>query len=214
MTQTGEDLLIRSVSIRSVLTWGSVNWVILAVGAVGWPLWAHHPFPRESLSFYELICGQVIVSSMLFGVIAGNRWTLLVNLALILPMDELAGLSSNTPQLQILGGATMVSWWIIGLWILKNACRSEAMRLGVVAAASLFTMGGAIFDYLRCESAAAAGVTNAYQSLSLLPNLCRGGFPSASTTWVQASLPAIFGLLGFGFCRFVKSPSTSLHKAI
>src|ERR1039457_1137742 len=93
---------LKLISARSVFIWGLLNAAILAIGAAGLPLWAHHPFPRESLAFHEIICGQLLLGALLFPILARTPWTLAINLAFILPMNELGGFLSNLSQGQIL----------------------------------------------------------------------------------------------------------------
>jgi hypothetical protein len=201
------------LSIRSVLAWGAVNLALLTIGAAGLPLWAHHPFPRESLAFYELICGQTLLVSMLFPLLAQTRWTLAINLAILLPMDELGGLLSTLDQAGILRCWFCVGIWVAGLGVCSRLLDLERRKLAVVALASCMTAGGAVVDYLRWEAAAINSQSNSFAPVSLLPCLCDLVLHFNPKPWIWAAIPAIGAMIGFFIKRIAIRRSTSLHNA-
>jgi hypothetical protein len=171
----------------SVLAWGVVNLVLLGIGASKLPLWVHHPYPRESLALQELLCGQVLLASLFFPLIAASG-SLLINLAVMLPIDELGGMMSNASQMQVLRCYAWVCLWIVGLAGCGMVWKRPEPRIIASALASIFTIGGAVLDYLRWEAAAARGQGSSFQPLSLLPFFGRFCQDMNPVTWVLAVL--------------------------
>jgi hypothetical protein len=200
------------VSIRSVFIWALLNWAILGFGAVGFPVWAHHPFPRESIAFYELICAQTVLISLFFPLLAATRWTLAINFSLMLPVDELGGLLSNLGQGAVLRCYGCVGIWLLGLGVGAWMVKRERIHLLIICAASCFTLGGAILDYLRWEISTASGESNGFTPLSLLPSLCGLAANSSSIAWAEAALPATIAVIGIVIKATFRTPSTSLHN--
>jgi hypothetical protein len=206
MIQTGN-----LISIRAVLAWGCLNLTLLGIGAAGLPLWAHHPFPRESLTIEVLMCGQTLLASMLFPLLARTRWTLAINLAFLLPIDELGGLLSNWDQFPILKCGLCVGAWMFGLGMWRFVVKSEETRLAIIAAATCFTAGGAVLDYLRWEVSASNNQSASFMPFSLLPAMCVLHFNPI--TWVEAMLPMMLATMVWVARRcFAKTSSTSLHN--
>jgi len=187
---------------------------ILGIGACGFPLWAHHPLPRESLAFPELLCGQILILSMLFPILTQIGWLLAINLALMVPFDELAGLLSNTPQTIIAKCGCSVGLWMVGLAGWRMALKDYRSYLFVIMVALLFTAGGAVADYLRWEATAAAGI-NHFSAISFLPNLCDFGNSNPLFIWPETAFPVVavggFAMGAKFLSKATKIPSTSLH---
>lgn len=202
----------KTFSIRSIFAWGLLNWLILALGASGFPIWSHHPLPRESVSFFELICGQMVLISLLFPVLTRTPWTLAINLVLIVPIDELGTILSNLNQLQALRCFGCMLIWAIGLAGWRWALGTERQHPMVIAVASCFTLGGAVLDYLRWETIAATGSQNGFRPLSILPNLCLLARTPLPLACCEAGLPALSLLTWLGVRRLFKRRSISLHQ--
>ncbi len=203
----------KQISLQSVLIWGLLNLLILGIGVMGFPLWAHHPFPRESIALQELVCGQVILASWLFPKLAETPWTLAINMALVIPIDKLGGILSNAPHITISRSTGCVEVWILGLGLWRWAGRNETQYLILVVLASCFTVGGCVVDYLRCESLAAGGLGRLFIPCAFLPKLCACVTEESSAPWLDACIPCLGAFLLLLFRRRGQSPSTSLHRA-
>jgi hypothetical protein len=198
---------------RGIFVWGFLNLALLGIGAAGLPVWAHHPFPRESLTFYELICGQMLLASMLFPLLAETRWSLAINLALLVPIDELGGLLSNLDQSGILKCWLCVGIWIAGLGTWNRILIQDRAKLGIAALAIFMTAGGSVLDYLRWEAASIAGGSGSFSPISLPPCACDLILHFDPKAWIQASVPAVLATIWFFISRWANRPSTSLHNA-
>jgi len=201
------------ISIRSVCTWGFLNLALLGIGAAGFPLWAHHPYPREALSIYVLICGQTLLASMLFPLLAETRGTLAINVAIVLPFDELAGLLSNLDQILIFRCGLLAGTWLAGLGAWRFWLKSERTRMAAVCAATCFAAGGAVLDYLRWEAASISSQGQSVMPRSLLPALCDAVLHFNPISWIEASFPLVLAMTWFAVHRLMKSHSTSFHNA-
>ena len=120
-------------------------------------LWPHHPNPPESLALPEVIGVQIAAAALLFPVAFTDGATLLVNLALIAPMQQLAGLLSAAPQRQIWVSTAFVALWVAGLGGWAKLARSELSRTGAVCLATLLTLGWVLLGYARAEAMAQLG---------------------------------------------------------
>jgi hypothetical protein len=191
---------IEGIRLRSVLLWGLVNLALLGLGVSGFSLWAHHPAPKESICFFVLICGQVLIASLIFPYLAPTIWTLAVNLLMLIPLAELAGLMSNLSQMQILRSIACVGLWIGGLACWKQLL-SERRQLIVIALASLFCIGGGILDYLRWEAVANSGAPATIAGVSFMPKLVHNTQFGEAGCWVEAGLPLILAAIWAGMLR-------------
>jgi hypothetical protein len=196
-----------------VAIWGFLQLGLLGIGASGFPLWAHHPFPRESLALPILLCGQVVLINLQLPKLSGQASTL--GIVLMLPIDELAGLLSNSSQTEILTGFACVGLWFLGLAIWLGILRNPKLELTLGMLAMLWTVGGAILDYLRWEFNASTGTI--FTPVSLLPGLCRTIQAAAPAPWLQVSTPMLAGLIVMAVLSLLRRgptpPSTSLHSA-
>jgi len=162
-----------------------------------------------------LLCGQTLFIAILFPKLVSGIWTLALGLILMIPMDELAGLLSNSAQPIIFTGFACVGVWMVGLagwgWLLKDPPK----QLVIVGAATLLSIGGAILDYLRWEASALGGSTS-FRPVSLLAKLCGLTVSGTGAPWVVMAFPLILCLTTIGFLhlrhRNQKSSSTSLHQ--
>jgi hypothetical protein len=203
--------------ILPVAIWGLLQLALLGIGASEFPLWAHHPLPRESLAIQELVCGQTLFIAMLFPILGHSGWAMAVNLALMLPFDELAGLLSNTPQGVITRFVAVAGLWLAGLASWHLWFKDDRVYQTVLVAAVLFTAGGAFIDYCRWESSFAEGQTNPFSPLSILPNICDLAHENGWKSWLEAAVPLV-ALLAVAvpstlIKKRLKGLSTSLHPA-
>ena len=72
------------------------------IGGRRFPPLVASSFPAGVVEFLRLICGQMVLISLLFPALARTPWTLAINLVLILPVDELGAILSNLNQMQVL----------------------------------------------------------------------------------------------------------------
>jgi hypothetical protein len=200
---------IEGIRLRSVLLWGLANLALLGLGVSGFSLWAHHPAPKESICFFVLICGQVLVASLIFPKLAATIWTLVVNLLMLIPFAELAGSMSNLNQAQILRGIGSVGLWFFGLACWKGLL-SDRKLLIVIALAGLFTVGGAILDYLRWEAVANSGASATFHAISLMPRLVQNTQFGEAGCWVEACLPLILAAFWAGLLRVTPQFTTKI----
>jgi hypothetical protein len=203
---------------QSVAIWALVQLALLGIGATGFPLWAHHPLPRESLALPELLCGQILIIAMLFPLLGISAWAIAINLMLMLPFDALAGLLSSTPRVSMLRGFGAAGLWLLGLTGWRRfldrsspgsdhpagalfseskqcprgttATRNRFNHL-VVTAALLFTAGGAIWDYLRWEAALSDGRGGSFTALSILPQTCHFLGENTWLAWLECATPLL-----------------------
>lgn len=177
--------------LPSVAAWGLLQLAILGIGAGGFPLWAHHPLPRESLGFQEMLCGQTLLIAMLFPVLTGSVWAVVLNLLLVVPFDELSGLLSVMTQATIFEGFACVALWMIGLAGWRRMLKSENQQLVGSMTALLFTAGGVLMDYLHWEKSLAEDQGASFRAISLLARLCSPAGLSSPATWALAGSPLI-----------------------
>jgi hypothetical protein len=200
--------------LSAAAIWGFLQLALLGIGASGFPLWSHHPLPRESLALPVLLVGQAIFLALLFAVITPTISSLEIGLFLMLPMDELAGMFSNSPQGIIFKAFIGVGVWMTGLAGLGWLLRDPRQQLAVSAMAALLTAGGAILDYLRWEASTLPGHSGIFSPITLLPKLIRSD-NGADWPWLQCSLPAIAAVMLMALFRIVqRAPipsSTLLH---
>jgi len=201
--------------LLSAAIWGFIQLGLLGIGASGFPLWAHHPLPHESLSLPVLLCGQTIFISLLFPAIVPTIPTLAMGLLLMIPMDELAGMLSNTPQPAISRGFACVGVWMIGLGGWNWIARDSKKQLVVSGLGILLTAGGAVLDYLRWEASTTVGRSSDFYPISILPRLCKFTAGESAMPWLQLSLPGLSVLVAVLVLRLQKSlhhpSSTLLH---
>jgi hypothetical protein len=211
MTPAINKVAKEPVRLRSVLLWGLLNLILLGLGVSGYPLWSHHPAPKESICCFELICGQVILSGLLFPYLAPTVWTLVANVMLLVPFAELAGIMSNLSQAQMLRGFACVALWLAGLgfWRFLLAARGQLIA---ICLATLFTVGGVVFDYLRWETVANSGVSELFAPLSFLPKLVQNTQNGDSGCWMEAALPLLSAAL-FTFICFVTPLDTKKNPS-
>jgi hypothetical protein len=197
----------------SILIWGVIQIALLGICASEIPFWLHHPFPRESVAIQVLWCGQLLSTAMLFPTLFRNSSAMIISLAMMACMDELAGLLSNCTQLILVKGFICVGAWMIGLagltWIVKDV----RYQLSISTLAMLLTAGGAVLDYLRWEVQSTSTAPTPFHPISLLPKLCAVATSNSAMPWQWASVP-LAGLLVMAAYRRLTSPaSTSLHTA-
>jgi hypothetical protein len=194
--------------ISAAAIWGIFQVLFLVIGASGFPLWAHHPFPREALAFSEMICGQALLFALFSASLAESGWGLLLVLILTLPMDELAGLLSNTPQIIIIKGFACISLWAAGLVGCVGVLGTSRWIPLVPALATLLTAGGAILDYLMAEAQAGTLRHEIWIPVSLLPNLCLLIEHGSSVAWVETTMPLFLFFVAHiigRVCRYYQS---------
>jgi hypothetical protein len=184
------------------------NLALLGLGVSGFPLWAHHPAPKESICFFELICGQVILSSLIFPKLTPTLCTLFANLSMLIPFAALAGFMSNLSQIQILRGTGCVGLWMAGLAFCRKLLVNDRQVMIAIALASLFTAGGAILDYLRWEAVAISGATGPFKPISFLPKLVQNTQYGEAGCWVESCLPLLLAMICAG-CRLASPQSTT-----
>ena len=202
---------VKSASNYRSTTWVFLQLLLLACGAGGAPLWSHHGFPREAWALQEMVCGQAILIGLLNPFVAANGRTLIINIAILMPMDELAGLLSNSPQAVICFSILCLSLWFAGLagclWLVRGT--TSAMLITCFAA--IFTLGGVVLDYLRAEAFANNGNGGSFHPISLLPALCSIGSGGPARALLESIFPIIVGLALLIVNR-LRVPSTSLHS--
>ncbi len=191
--------------VLPVAVWGFLQLGLLAIGACGYPLWAHHPLPRESLSLQVLICGQILLSSMLFPTLLASEWAILINMVLVLPMEELAGLLSHADQLTILTCSGIVMLWMLGLASCARLLKSYRDYPLLISLGMLLSAGGCVLDYLRWEASASGAAASHFAPLSLVCRVCVADLLNTPATWLSASLT----LLAVWTAHFT---STLLHR--
>jgi hypothetical protein len=175
-------------------TWGFLQVFLLVICASAFPLWTHHPFPRESLAFEEMICGQALIFAILGPYLATGARGLAMAVAVTLPIDELAGLLADLPQAMILKGFVSISIWIIGLAGLTGLLKGSG-QLWILMLGMLYTAGGAILDYLRAEARAGQNRPTDWNPISLLPNICLIIKHQSRLGWAEVSLPLLLSIL-------------------
>jgi hypothetical protein len=208
MVQTDKQFL-------RLLAWGILQLAILGIGASGFPLWAHHPFPRESLALQEMLVGQAIILAGLFPVLMDRPRDVVIATALMIPMDQLAGLLSNSPQISIWSGFGCLTLWLVGLGGWAVFLKESGRQTLVTGLAMLLLIGGGILDYLRWETAATNGQSSAFLPISLLPHLYWGVKGPSARLWIQAGMPlaALTVTRTIQLVTAGRSPSsTSLHS--
>jgi hypothetical protein len=192
--------------------WGFAQLCFLGIGVSGFPLWAHHPVPRESLAFPVLLCGQAVFACWV-GPALGRDWRLVILGLLVMgPMDQLAGVLSHAPQFNLMKGLACNSLWLVGLMVLGRVLHHPRAMAAVGGLAILFLVGGAVIDYLRWEAAATYGISSIRLAISLLPQLYKSPENTSALLWIEASLPLLAAGLISVFSRYPKAISTSLHQ--
>jgi hypothetical protein len=202
--------------ILSVIVWGLLQLSILGIGASGFPLWAHHPFPRQSLALQEMLVSQTLLIALLFPGLISKPWHLGIALVLMLPMDELAGSMSSSSQACIWMGFVCVGVWMAGVGGWALLLKDSASQIAIAGLATIVTAGGAILDYLRWEAAASNGQSSAFSPISMLPKLCQSIETHTAVPCIQASFPAIALVVVRVIQHVIKPPkpsSTSLHSS-
>jgi hypothetical protein len=174
------------------------------------------PLPRECLALPEMLCGQICCIAMVFPLLGASTWAIAISLVLMLPFDALAGLLSNTPAIPILRGFGTVAIWLVGLTSWRRFLGPSGTNQLVVTAALLFSVGGAMWDYMAWEAALADGRGNAFSAISVLPQVCRAIGENRWLAWVETALP-FFLLLPVALAPKLRSErskasSDSLHQ--
>jgi hypothetical protein len=199
-----------------ILIWGFIQIALLAICVGRVPLWAHHPYPRESLALPVMWCGQIIFCSLCFPVLMPDARMAVAVISMTIPFNELTGLLSNCSQIILLKGFSCFSVWSIGVWALGRLLESSQSRLAAIAVATLISVGGTIFDYLRWEQVANSPTPEAFRPISLLPKLCAISSADSSPPWIAAGLPilAFLSIHGFMVIKRQRRPLTStlLHR--
>jgi hypothetical protein len=206
-----------SKHLPAIATWGFIQVALLGIGASGFPLWAHHPFPRESAALPVLLCGQVLLIGILFPNFVFDAKGLAVASALMFPLDELAGLLSSSPQTIVCMGYACGLLWMVGVVAWGRMLTGPRKQIVVAMLLTLMTAGGAVFDYLRWEASAIEGKAGRFSPISLLPNLCKLTLGEFTAPTIQIALPAVTGgivcIMLYSRKFRSKSSSTSLHLA-
>ena len=144
----------------AVVLWAAVQCLPLLAASAGVRIWPHQPDPPESLALAELVAVQIVAAALLFPLVLADGPTLVVNLALTLPLMQLAGLMSAARQSTIFQLTAFTGLWLVGLSGWAQLGRSDLARSCASAAAMLLTLGSALLWYVRVEAAAQAGTPN------------------------------------------------------
>ena len=147
---------MRPPRTSAVALWSVVQCAALTPAAAGVHLWPRQPDPPESLALAELVGVQIVAAALLFPLILTDGTTLLVNLALIVPLQHLAGLLSAAPPATIWSATGFVGVWLIGLAGWARLARGDLAQSWLTTAATLLTVGGAVLWYVRAEAVAQA----------------------------------------------------------
>jgi hypothetical protein len=204
-----------ALQLRSVAIWALLQLALLGIGAAGFPLWAHHPLPHESLALPEVLCGQIFIIAMLFPLLGNSILSIAINLVMMLPFDAFAGLLSSTPRLATLRGFGAVGLWLLGLTGWRRFLGESRFNHFGVTIAVVFSAGGAIWDYVRWETALTDG-RRSFSALTILPEICRLLGENTWLAWLECATPLLLllpvAILSTLLHRGPKSPSTSLHQ--
>lgn len=133
-----------------LIVWLALQLIVLGIGAGGIPLASNWPRPPESLAIDEMLFAQLAIASMLFPFLLRSVWTTLAVILTSLPMLQIAGFLSTTPMDRLLPAAGFLVLWIVALMLLRFALNERWRMLGV-AAATLFTLGGAVMWYIGSD---------------------------------------------------------------
>ncbi len=172
----------------AITVWIGCQTLVLLAAAAGVRLWSRQPGPPESLALSELVGVQIVAAALLFPVVLADGRTLVVNLSLIVPMQQLAGLLSAVPQAVVLRSTAFVAVWVVGLAGWARTARTDRARTAAVVAATLLSVGGALIWYDRAEAAA--------ESAAELPDPLRYG-PLMSGVTGATTASAEWGIVGW-----------------
>jgi hypothetical protein len=135
-----------NIGLSPVLIWGGIQIALLGICAGEFPLWLHHPYPRESAAIEVMWCGQVLSIALLAPVLFRSGWVTVMGIVMMAAMDELAGVFSNCPQFILAKGFVCVIAWLIGLAGLSWMNQDVRYQLLVNTVAILVVAGGALLD--------------------------------------------------------------------
>lgn len=151
-----------------LLIWALLQIVPLALAALRVPLSANYPVAGERLAIELLLAMQIGSSAILFPWILRDRASALATMACVWPPIVAAALLSAVPLAQAFYIALFVTLWLAGLALWRLALPWPQARFVVVAALTLWTVGGPLLTYLHAEFAASASAAESPATLPLL----------------------------------------------
>ncbi len=206
---------MRPSRTSAVVLWSAVQCAALVLAAAGVHLWPHHPDPPESIALAELVTIQVFASALLFPVLFADGANWVVSVALLIPMEQLAGLLSAAPEAVMWMESGYVALWVVGLAGWARLARSDLTRACLTAAATLLSLGGCLLWYVAAEAAAQAGRSTPdpsdYGTLMasvMLSATCR---PPHLVAWTVAGSPLLTSLAAAAWIRTRPTPRHPPH---
>lgn len=176
--------------IGALITWIILHLIALGVAAAGWPLWAHHLQPREALAAHVTIVVEMAASAILWPLLFSTSLTAAVQVLLVWPFIQLAGLLGDVREPPLLVASTYVSIWMIGLAVLNAALPSRSAKQTVTTITAAFVLGGLVIAYLWSESSLKT-LTNSIALGPLLGALAVLNGAARWFVWLEAALPLL-----------------------
>lgn len=185
----------RTPATLAVVVWGTVNCVALVAGATGVHLWPHQPDPPGSIALPEMVGVQIVAGAALFPMAMRGSAAVVVNLALVVPMQLLAATLSAAPPHVVARTAPFTTLWLLGLAGWAKLAKGDLMRSCLTAVALLLTLGGVLLWYVSAETAAQTGRPAPLPQYfgPLLAAVSASVLPQRSTGmgWALVSMPIV-----------------------
>jgi hypothetical protein len=139
------------LSAAALGVWMGVQLVALGISAFRVRLWAREPFAAEQLALGTMLITQIGLGSLIFPLLLRNFRSSAVAITTAWPLALLASFLADASVAQVGRGEAYVTVWLIGLFFLARAIRSERGRLLALGCVAMLTLGGPLLWYLGAD---------------------------------------------------------------
>jgi hypothetical protein len=165
--------------------WLAAQLLLVTLAAVGVPLAARYADPPEQFAPHLLLCGQVVVASLLFPWILRDPRTAAQVLSAALPFQVAATFLGGSSLREVAPAIAYVDGFVLALAVWAPLLRSPLTESLGVAVASCLTLGGGMLRYLRVEysGGTAAADPRSWETVTPLPSTVaaiEGNLPTAA----------------------------------
>jgi hypothetical protein len=144
-------------STARLAVWLGLQLLVLLIPITQTPLSDKFPRPAERQALDELLVAQVILAAAFSSFLFRTWTTTLMLVAATWPLQQLAGMLSAYPPSRVIEGSAYATLWMLVVAGWQWVAGGTKWKNVVAAAASLFTVGGAILAYLHAEFAPGSG---------------------------------------------------------